>query len=298
MDTKDQGHRFGNFPNYYAFHPPANRLEVLEKTNILSYIRQRLLFLDGVDKDNDDCDGTLAAAIANKEGKVSNKVEPATKKLRIEEKTRLSARLNAKVHGDGTIIYYCDLGCNEGDLTLAMAASLTRKCTVSNKAIDESKGKASENENKDGSKVQEEVAIKCLGLDLDPMLINRANTKCSSSSKVDNSKQEESISNNIAAIDATFKVCNLCSESEHNSACNSFLLHHKILPTDTTGADETKNKQSTSHLPVPIFHLTSIFSTTMWIHVHAGDEGLKSFVERACSWTKQFLLIEPQPSAW
>ena len=109
MDTKDQGHRFGNFPNYYAFHPPANRLEVLEKTNILSYIRQRLLFLDGVDKDNDDCDGTLAAAIANKEGKVSNKVEPATKKLRIEEKTRLSARLNAKVHGDGTIIYYCDL---------------------------------------------------------------------------------------------------------------------------------------------------------------------------------------------
>ena len=293
MDAKDQGHRFGNFPNYYAFHPPANRLEVLEKTNILSYIRQRLLFLDGVDNDNDD--GTLAAAIA-KEGKVSNKVEPATKKLRIGEKTtKLSARHK---HDDGTIIYYCDLGCNEGDLTLAMAASLTsRKCTVSsNKAIDESKSKASEN--KDGSKVQEEVAIKCLGLDLDPMLINRANAKCSSSSKVDNSKQEESISNNIASIDATFKVCNLCSESEHNSACNSFLLHHKILPTDTTDADETKNKQSTSHLPVPIFHLTSIFSTTMWIHVHAGDEGLKSFIERACSWTKRFLLIEPQPSAW
>jgi hypothetical protein len=36
----------------------------------------------------------------------------------------------------------------------------------------------------------------------------------------------------------------------------------------------------------------------MWIHVHAGDEGLRQVLEQACLKTKQFLLIEPQPSKW
>ena len=47
-----------------------------------------------------------------------------------------------------------------------------------------------------------------------------------------------------------------------------------------------------------LFHLTTIFSTTMWIHVHSGDIGLKSFLERACLCTRRYLLIEPQPSGW
>eukprot|EP00571_Detonula_confervacea_P014587 CAMPEP_0172309012 /NCGR_PEP_ID=MMETSP1058-20130122/9434_1 /TAXON_ID=83371 /ORGANISM="Detonula confervacea, Strain CCMP 353" /LENGTH=117 /DNA_ID=CAMNT_0013021559 /DNA_START=46 /DNA_END=399 /DNA_ORIENTATION=- len=34
----------------------------------------------------------------------------------------------------------------------------------------------------------------------------------------------------------------------------------------------------------------------MWIHLHGGDDGLSEFIERACGWTKRFLLVEPQPS--
>eukprot|EP00814_Leptocylindrus_danicus_P012806 CAMPEP_0116041246 /NCGR_PEP_ID=MMETSP0321-20121206/24915_1 /TAXON_ID=163516 /ORGANISM="Leptocylindrus danicus var. danicus, Strain B650" /LENGTH=62 /DNA_ID=CAMNT_0003521365 /DNA_START=19 /DNA_END=204 /DNA_ORIENTATION=+ len=33
----------------------------------------------------------------------------------------------------------------------------------------------------------------------------------------------------------------------------------------------------------------------MWIHVHSGDDGLKAFLRRVCSWTN-VLLVEPQPS--
>jgi Bicoid-interacting protein 3 (Bin3). len=33
----------------------------------------------------------------------------------------------------------------------------------------------------------------------------------------------------------------------------------------------------------------------MWIHIHAGDDGLVSFLRRLCSMT-EYILIEPQPS--
>ena len=62
------------------------------------------------------------------------------------------------------------------------------------------------------------------------------------------------------------------------------------------------NQQTTQHPPLPpsgrLFHLTTIFSTTMWIHVHGGDDGLRSFLVRACQWTANYLLVEPQPSGW
>jgi hypothetical protein len=48
--------------------------------------------------------------------------------------------------------------------------------------------------------------------------------------------------------------------------------------------------------PQPIFHLTTIFSTTMWIHIHSGDDGLHTFLTRACNYTQKYIIIEPQPS--
>lgn len=42
--------------------------------------------------------------------------------------------------------------------------------------------------------------------------------------------------------------------------------------------------------------ITSIFSTTMWIHMHGGDEGLKRVLKRVCATSKHFILIESQPS--
>eukprot|EP00581_Thalassiosira_minuscula_P015021 CAMPEP_0183732884 /NCGR_PEP_ID=MMETSP0737-20130205/39614_1 /TAXON_ID=385413 /ORGANISM="Thalassiosira miniscula, Strain CCMP1093" /LENGTH=367 /DNA_ID=CAMNT_0025966013 /DNA_START=34 /DNA_END=1134 /DNA_ORIENTATION=- len=302
MDN-DQGHRYGNFPNYYSFHPPQNRLRILEQTNILKFIRNGLQIQSSdadfrgksiVDNNNERETNSLASDAAG------GNVESIKKKPRIEEyKPMQSART----------IYYCDLGCNEGDLTMAMAQSLTAPQIAVTPIID---ADAFENkpvnvephpENQSNPKFvgldQSNMAIECLGLDLDSMLIERANDKFSSSTKPTGCKSEGSKveSPKLAAncdMKPMFKTCDLCSESEHNSACKSFIdaMRNKVAKTKTIEEDAN----SKEFKPKPIFHLTSIFSTTMWIHVHAGDEGLRDFLKRACNWTERFLLIEPQPS--
>ena len=140
------------------------------------------------------------------------------------------------------------------------------------------------------------ASIRCLGLDLDPMLIERANTKFSPP-KVDDEQLSVSRTPSKVDIDALFKVCNLCSEIEHNNACTSFTNQYiKLLHNNKN--DTLLSPKETTTAQHPIFHLTTIFSTTMWIHVHSGDDGLCDFLVRACSWTKHFILIEPQPSVW
>ena len=278
MDAKDQGHRYGNFPNYYTFHPPTNRLSVLEDTNILSYIRDGLFNTSSCASADD---GKKMIGSSNKEvadEEASNDGERATKKLRLE----------TKLHQQPPdCIYYCDLGCNEGDLTLAMATSLVKKYTSNEHRVhDTTRDELVVDKVSSESKVASSISVKVLGLDLDPMLIERANNKLVSSSDCsvvgDKSKKVKEISN---GIEATFRVCNLCSESEHNNAYTSYVVEQALKSTAT-------------QVPLQLFHLTTIFSTTMWIHIHGGDEGLKSFLERACLCTRRYLLIEPQPSGW
>ena len=295
MDAEDQGHRYGNFPNYYAFHPPQNRLQVLEETNILSYIRDGLIKSGAFyDPSAADCDGTLEA---------------------IAKKPRLDG--NPQTQKISDCINYCDLGCNEGDLTLAMAASLSKEkaqCTMK----DGSTTKLSNTRNTIQSENDKPISvpIKCLGLDIDPVLIEKANAKlsggapppdaaCENKAAFKNieekSKKVEDKTSSNYDIDATFKVCNLCSKSEHDNAYISFMndniLSRKETIQSKVGQGETMD-QSKKYEPRQLFDLTTIFSTTMWIHVHSGDEGLREFIERACGWTKKFVLIEPQPSGW
>jgi hypothetical protein len=150
--------------------------------------------------------------------------------------------------------------------------------------------------------------IKCLGLDLDPTLINRANEKFSPpfSSSTTASSSTTSKQSNIGMIEFTFKVCNLCSEIEHNNACLLFASENGINASTTTSSTATSEDYgfgvALSLIPVvapspqPIFHVTTIFSTTMWIHIHSGDDGLHAFLTRACHYTQTYLIIEPQPS--
>eukprot|EP00984_Skeletonema_dohrnii_P013696 scaffold5691_cov81-Skeletonema_dohrnii-CCMP3373.AAC.2 len=238
MDAEDKGHRHGNFANYYSFHPPQNRLLILEQCGLMNYIRGGLVI--GADDDS-------------KLGDDGSKLTSTRKKARLD-----IAACAADVGGTGSIaekddiIYYCDLGCNEGDLTIAMASSLW-------KAVD--------NNTKQN--------VRCLGLDIDSTLIERASNKFSCK-EVDDKEKEEFM--------PVFKDCNLCSSDAHNNACSSFF------------ADSTKTHQEI--MPMKMFSLTTIFSTTMWIHIHSGDDGLTRFLERACGWTKKYLLIEPQHSGW
>lgn len=239
MEAEDKGHRHGNFPNYYSFHPPQNRLHILEQCGLIAYIRRGLIVgADDVSELGEDRAGTSPR-----------------KKARLDDNASCVAAgeaTNDLMAEKDDIIYYCDLGCNEGDLTMAMAASL---------------GKAVHNS---------EHTVRCLGLDIDATLVQRASEKNSHKHVDDKSDTQKFM--------PVFKDCNLCSNDEHNNACSSFF-------SNTTNTHQ-------EIIPRKMFFLTTIFSTTMWIHIHAGDDGLTKFLERACGWTKKYLLIEPQHSGW
>jgi SAM-dependent methyltransferase len=126
--------------------------------------------------------------------------------------------------------HYVDVGCNEGDLTLEVAKAI----------LDQLKGK-----------LQTKVTVK--GIDLDPVLIQRAQEKWQQNESAD------------AAIQASFQ--------------EDDILSTEISETEAFTAD-----------------FTSLFSTTMWIHIHGGDEGLTRVLKKLCAQTRHFLLIEPQPS--
>ena len=148
--------------------------------------------------------------------------ESATKKPRIENDLPTNHQPQREEH----IIYYCDLGCNEGDLTMAMANSLTKEKNTKGGESVEDNAKYSMASNSVSDK--EVASIRCLGLDLDPILIERANTKFSLPKVVD---EQPSVSRTPSKvnIDACFKVCNLCSETEHNNACTSFTNQYDKL---------------------------------------------------------------------
>jgi hypothetical protein len=306
MDDNDKGHRFGNFPNYYAFHPPANRLQVLERTGILNYIRNGLLLVVSSLSSLHQCSYSSTD---------EERIEHRTKRIKDDEKNTTAIN---------NYYYYCDLGCNSGELTMAMATSLlptehqqqlmqtnndySGGCNSNEYATRSTSGTTCNN-NDTNITTTTTTIIKCLGLDLDPTLINRANEKFSppySSSSTGSSSTTSEQSNSGIMIESTFKVCNLCSENEHSNACSLFASENGINTSTTTSSTTSEDYGSgvaMSLIPVvvpqspqPIFHVTTIFSTTMWIHIHSGDDGLHAFLTRACNYTQKYIIIEPQPS--
>lgn len=213
----DRGHRLGNYYNYYYHHPPSNRIDVLEEAGLIDCIARRLL---------QNCDQTNA------------------RKRNIGKEETLYQANGANSSTRMISWKYCDLGCNEGNLTLTFADAVLKRCQ-----------KLSGGDN--GSQYME-----CLGLDIDPTLIERANAKYGSLSEAKKS------------LHSRFEVCNLCDESKHLSKYKAFLENYSEAQR---------------------FDLTTLFSTTMWIHIHAGDEGLRDFLRRTCDRT-ELLVVEPQIS--
>lgn len=121
---------------------------------------------------------------------------------------------------------YCDLGCNEGDLTLDMSTALQKGLMR---------------------------PVHFVGIDIDPVLIDRAKEK------------KCKLNNEIKDVTGEFRVGDILQDLNH------------LIKNDSVD-------------------LISLLSTTMWIHVHAGDDGLQDVLKQTCQKTKRFLLIEPQPS--
>ena len=226
----ERGHRLGNYHNYYFHHPPSNRIDVLEEQGLISCIARRLL---------EKCK--------------FSEISPRKKQRTADDQTTSTCDQASNTQN---LLKYCDLGCNEGDLTIALAEAVLKRChEIGDDDADDGGAKA---------KKTQKIDIKCLGLDIDPTLIERANTKYGPS--IESTKDVDS------GIDARFELCNLCEPAQQLSKYKAFLVED-----------------------VERFDLTTLFSTTMWIHVHAGDDGLREFLIRTCDKT-DMLVVESQIS--
>jgi hypothetical protein len=137
------------------------------------------------------------------------------------------------------VFTYCDVGCNQGDLTMEVARALVHRSSDTQK-------------------------ISVVGVDLDPQLIHRATqTYCGNQNTVTTTTKR---TKDIAAggiVSTNFVTANVLQDED---------------------------------LPLDCVNLLSLFSTTMWLHIHAGDEGFKNLLGKLCQQTKNFLLLEPQSS--
>ena len=187
-DEADQGHRYGNFRNYYTFHPPSNRIQRLGE--ILDYV-------------------------------VENR-KPET----LAKRPKTGASDSSVVKED--YFLYCDVGCNEGDLTMEVSSAIQ-------------------------SRLADDISMNTTGVDLDGTLIERANIKVKESK---------------SGTKADFLKADVCALDQLDESV-------------TDGLD-----------------LLTLFSTTMWLHIHAGDDGFREIIKKLCAKTSGFFLIEPQPSKW
>jgi len=261
---QDQGHRYGNFHNYYTFHPTNERMKLLgQDGGILDYIASRY-------HGNDDCEATTKTK--------EEKFGPSSpKKTKLEESGSSSPLVDSNRESTTKMLDfgYLDVGCNEGDLTMEVAKELAHRLCSSRR----------QHLSSDASSVS--LLVRAKGIDIDPVLISRAKQKYSSSSSsaptaAAAALTQDSANNNTPPatmtpqIQASFQAVDVLSKDDNTL--------ERIMN------DKSQQKQQV--------HLTSIFSTTMWIHIHGGDDGLSRFLETICRNTTRFIIIEAQPSKW
>lgn len=216
-DPSDQGHRYGNFHNYYAFHPPSARMDAMK--DIVDYI-----------------------------GSSWTPSRPEKQpKLHDGNSSNGPFQQSASTLLRNTPFTYLDVGCNEGDLTMGVAHAL---------------------------QVKLETTVDVTGVDIDGVLIDRANQKY-------NRQDVPSESSSSAVVTARFHVADACSTDQLQQV------------TTSSSQPPTNNEDG-----MGMFDLVSLFSTTMWIHVHAGDEGLTQVLQQLCHKARHFFIVEPQPSKW
>jgi Bicoid-interacting protein 3 (Bin3) len=243
------GHRFGNFQNYYSFHPTNERMKLLEETDgILDYIAKDW---------NSSVHPRVSKSDPDNPAKVNNAGElfaSATKKPRLDPQSDETTDLLPTLFH----FNYLDVGCNEGDLTMEVAKALASRLVA---ALKVKKTNAKSEVFKDPPSVRMNVH----GCDLDPELIHRAQQK------------------NLP--DDDHKTTTLCINSDSDTLIKPVFKVVDVL--SDKNMDEALS-----------YHLTSVFSTSMWVHIHGGDDGLRQVLGSLCRKTKHYLIVEPQPSKW
>ena len=267
LDAKDQGHRYGNFHDYYSFNPTQERMKLLEKSGgILDIVANHWITNQESSK-----------LSPSKSGVDRGECFPATKKPKLDGDP--SESTPASLINQEASFGYLDVGCNEGDLTMEVAKALAIRLSGNIGDLDEKESSddnarinSASDSNIDESKV-DGMIMNANGVDIDKELIRRANRKYKPNNNIADASS--------IPIFPNFQVSNILS--------NDFLVDQS-----DSNADNDREKKKKQHP----FYFTSLFSTTMWVHIHGGDEGLRRALGNICRCTKSFVLVEPQPSKW
>ncbi|XP_076313082.1 RNA 5'-monophosphate methyltransferase [Tachypleus tridentatus] len=130
------------------------------------------------------------------------------------------------------VIVCLDIGCNAGNLTEALYQHFT------------------DTEKQETVKSEMEYELQVLGVDLDPVLIER-------------SREKNSFPNNI-----TYKEIDIMERDQCYTTFRSYL----------------------NNFGKSMFDIIFCFSVTMWVHLNHGDVGLKKFLKDISSVTQYLLL--------
>jgi SAM-dependent methyltransferase len=159
---------------------------------------------------------------------------------------------------------YLDIGCNEGELSYNILKLIR-------------------------SEIPDDVKCILVGCDIDSELVSLARSKfCGPVSQTCAEK-----------VDSDFS-----SSQFEESPINSLLINTEIYFETVNFTDKQilstfrQKLQSIFQLSSSsFFHFISVFSTTMWIHINHGDEGLRDFFRdvRGFLLGNGTLLVEPQP---
>lgn len=245
---------FGNFHTYYRFHPPEDRLK---------FVPPQL------------------AAWAMHDQRRRGEVTPI----------------------DGRFTFL-DIGCNEGDLTIGLLRHLlaglrgeaNEPPVVERPETDVDMADATSASSPPSPFVPSSLTsrpfvgthVHGIGVDIDPLLIERAQAKSPASLDALRAvlAQEDGATPLTPTPALTFDTIDVMQPDALDKILE---LASKFAPSSNN------NASSTSSLPTPPpIDLVCCYSVTMWVHLHHGDEGLQRLLRCLSGITSQ-LILEPQP---
>lgn len=189
-----------------------------------------------------------------------------------------------------------DIGCNEGDLTIALQTFVKEVLPTT-------------------------VTVKVIGIDIDSELIELANQKykdCVNSNfytldfmngydNTDSNIHNSNKINSASSANSNDSNANTTKTSSTDSDNDNTDCHTASNASINSSERQKSNNECSSNSELisseqsiqlhQEFSLVCLFSITMWVHLNHGDDGLTEFLRRASNLliANGGLLIEPQP---
>ena len=235
---------YGNFHNYYNFNAVSERLQFLTH-DFIQHVLHRTTPL------------TLSAPLppTSADDVPPHSLLPACTCSSSDWSLPASFPPSVRPSATDGAVYVCDLGCNEGNLTVELVRRLS-------------------------AAVMDGRPVVAVGVDIDGELVRRARHKCTLPSIDDfpRSQTEQPIDQPAAVSYLSFYQANLVCSATFASLVS---LHPPLSHSSSIQPSQ------------PPFHLLTCFSLLMWLHLCYGSSALCQFLSSLCPLTSH-LLVELQ----